>query len=333
MDAIRYEPAPLCPASRDPGPHAACAIDRRLTIRLNGSAQQVRICGDRADAPPLLVVQAGPGLPLLAEVGKFQRTLALERHFTVCYWDQRGCGLASPGDAKSVSVDQQVDDLRALIRWAAEQSGQRPMLLGISLGASISLMAAEPESDRLRSVVTVSPDLQTAQADTAVARYLNTQAACQGRIARGLRKLGSPPYPDPARFQLRARMLADLGVIESGQGFSTLLRQTVTGLLFTYGPLGAIRALRNMVRVQARLLPELVDLDLYAALRRLRVPVHHIIGARDPLIPDEAVQFLRDHSGEGRQRVTELTDAGHMAHFDRPDAVRSLLLEAVKQGA
>ena len=193
-------------------------------------------------------------------------------------------------------------------------------------------MAAESESDRLHSVVTVSPDLHIAQADASVARFLDMQGTRRGRIARRLRKLGSPPYREPSRFQLRARMLADLGVIESGLHFSALLRQTLTGLLVAYGLRGATHALRNMVKVQGRLLPELADLNLYGVLGRLRVPVHHIIGTRDPLIPDEAVRFLWDRSRQGGQRVTELADAGHMAHFDRPDAVRSVLLRAANQG-
>jgi hypothetical protein len=40
-------------------------IDRLITLDVNGSTQQLRICGGRAGLPPLLVVQAGPALPLL----------------------------------------------------------------------------------------------------------------------------------------------------------------------------------------------------------------------------------------------------------------------------
>ena len=80
MDAIQYELDPLCPATRYPDPQHACAIDRRLSVRLNGSTQQLRICGDRADAPSLIVVQAGPGLPLLPEV------VSESGHMSVASW-------------------------------------------------------------------------------------------------------------------------------------------------------------------------------------------------------------------------------------------------------
>ena len=98
------------------------AIDRTVTLTINGSTQRVRMCADRAGLPPLLVVQAGPGLPVLHEVPKFQRHLNLERHFLVNYWEQRGCGVASRADAARVTLRRQVDDLRAVLRWLHKET-------------------------------------------------------------------------------------------------------------------------------------------------------------------------------------------------------------------
>jgi hypothetical protein len=55
------------------------AIDKTVTLKINGSHQQIRMCADRAGLPPLLIVQAGPGLPVLHEVTKFQEHLHLEK--------------------------------------------------------------------------------------------------------------------------------------------------------------------------------------------------------------------------------------------------------------
>lgn len=81
------------------------AIDRTSTLDINGSLQSIRLCAARAGLPPLLIVQGGPGLPVLHEVPKFQRLPNLENAFLVCYWDQRGCGNASANDAHGVSRD------------------------------------------------------------------------------------------------------------------------------------------------------------------------------------------------------------------------------------
>src|SRR5262245_54507270 len=126
----------------------AIAMDKTIPLSINASTQRIRLCAAHAEFPPLLVVQAGPGLPLLHEVTKFQRRLNLERDFLVSYWEQRGCGAASAQDARTVSLHQQVDDLRAVVQWLHQQTNQPIVLFGISLGGAVVLRAAEHERDR-----------------------------------------------------------------------------------------------------------------------------------------------------------------------------------------
>ena len=44
--------------------------------------------------PVLLLMQLGPGLPIINATRRFERLLGLEHAFTVVYWDQRGTGLS-----------------------------------------------------------------------------------------------------------------------------------------------------------------------------------------------------------------------------------------------
>ena len=107
------------------------AITSTVKLEINGSTQRVRMCAERTGLPPLLIVQAGPGLPLLHEVRKFQRLLQLEKDFLVSYWEQRGCGNASQKGAKSVSFLQQVDDLRAILRWLHHETKHTVIVLSL----------------------------------------------------------------------------------------------------------------------------------------------------------------------------------------------------------
>src|SRR6478672_8943375 len=118
------------------------AIDRTTTLDINGSSQRIRVCAAREGLSPLLVVQAGPALPVLHEVAKFQRLLNLEQDFLVGYWEQRGCGNVPARDAESATMPQQIADLRNVLQWLHGETGQPVLLLGISIGASISLQAA-----------------------------------------------------------------------------------------------------------------------------------------------------------------------------------------------
>lgn len=304
----------------------ALLIDKTVKLEINGSTQRIRMCAKRGGLPPILIVQAGPGFPLLHEVAKFQRRLNLEKDFMVSYWEQRGCGIASQQDANNVSLQQQLDDLRAILHWLKNETQQRVIVLGISLGATLALQAAEHERDTVKAVVAISPDAHTANSDVAVSSFLRARSviAKNRRLSAKLMKLGEPPYTDSVAFQLRASILADLGAIEHGKKFSALLYETLLNLIATYGFLGTARAIRNMNLIQNKLLPQLVTLNLFSNPPRLAVPVHYLFGEQDPLVPAEIVQQLPAAITSTQTTVILLPDAGHMVHFDQPEAVRSI---------
>src|SRR5271157_2063235 len=241
--------------------------DHVFTLNVQNTSQNVRLSASRPGLPPLLVVQAGPGLPVLNEVSRFQKCLRLEEEFTVAYWEQRGCGTAPRSAAHTVTMKTQLDDLREVIRWMSEKTGQKVLVLGISIGATLALQATPHEDKHLYAVVAISPDTDVRLADAAAhdSIVLQCSKAENKRLLSGIQRLGKPPYTDPALFQLRARLMSDLGGIEHGKNFGQLMRGMFSGLLGTYGPFGTITALRNMSVVQARLLGELVGLNLFAA--------------------------------------------------------------------
>jgi len=78
-------------------------IDTLEAIQVADMRQWVRIRGTDASNPVLLLIQQGPGLPMINEVRRFERLLGLEQLFTVVYWDQRGCGRSLRG-RKAVDV-------------------------------------------------------------------------------------------------------------------------------------------------------------------------------------------------------------------------------------
>jgi pimeloyl-ACP methyl ester carboxylesterase len=308
---------------------APLAIDKTITLDINASRQSIRLCAARTGLLPLLIVQGGPALPLLHEVAKFQRLLKLEEDFLVAYWEQRGCGAAAKKDANSVSWPQQIDDLRAVLTWFHGETKQPVTILGISIGATLVLRAVEHESVRVKAIVAVSPDLQTVLSDEVASNFLQEQAGRAGsRLSRRVAKLRQPPYVDPAAFQTRARLLADLGTIEYGKTFRALLGETLIGMVRAYGVVGTVTALRNMTLVQRRLLPEIVSLNLFDDPCRVAVPVHCVFGEQDGLTSAAMAERLPVAISAPATTVLRLPHAGHMVHFDRPDVVRSIARNA-----
>jgi pimeloyl-ACP methyl ester carboxylesterase len=304
----------------------AVGVDRTIALDVNGFQQHIRLCASRAGLPPLLVVQGGPALPLFHEVAKFQRLLDLERDFLVAYWEPRGCGNASRQDATRTSFEQQIEDLRTVLQWLHHETNQPIVVLGISIGATIAMLAIEQESDRVKALIAVSPDSNTALSDATAHAFLKERGRRTGdrRLRRRIEKLPEPPYLDATSFQQRARLLADLGTIETGKTFGALFRETLFAMIRTYGVVGTLRALRNMSIVLRKILPGVASVDLLGRPPRLRVPVHYIFGEQDALTPALVVERLPASIASPGSTVTQVANAGHMAHFDQPHVVRSI---------
>src|SRR6185312_14095391 len=71
-------------------------IDTLEGVQLGGITHRIRVRGADASNPVLLLMQQGPGLPIINDARRLERLLGLEKAFTVIYWDQRGTGLSSP---------------------------------------------------------------------------------------------------------------------------------------------------------------------------------------------------------------------------------------------
>src|SRR4051794_15613792 len=90
-------------------------IDMLEGVQLGGITQWIRVRGADASNPVLLLMQQGPGLPLINDRRRFERDLGLEGGFTVVYWDQRGTGLSAlplrrNSSGFEISVAAMVDD-------------------------------------------------------------------------------------------------------------------------------------------------------------------------------------------------------------------------------
>ena len=81
---------------------------------------------------------------------------------------------------------------------------------------------------------------------------------------------------------------------------------------------------------QRRLLPQVVTLDLLTRPPRVGVPVHYVFGAQDALTPHTIVEQLPAAVRAPVSRTFVVADAGHMVHFDQPQMVRSVLINATR---
>src|SRR4051812_20833526 len=133
-------------------------IDTLEAVPLGGITQWIRVRGAEASNPVLLLMQQGPGLPMISDAQRFERDLRLEEDFTVVYWDQRGTGLSAPGLRRGsnrfeISVGRMVDDTVALLELLRDRFGAKTFVTGFSFGATFAACAAARRPELLAALV------------------------------------------------------------------------------------------------------------------------------------------------------------------------------------
>jgi pimeloyl-ACP methyl ester carboxylesterase len=311
-------------------------IDTLEAIQLGGITQWIRVRGTDPSNPVLLLMQQGPGFPIINEVRDYERRLNLEKAFTVIYWDQRGTGLSAPALRKNpnryeISPTRMVDDTVSLLELLNERFGRKTFIAGFSFGATFAARAAVERPDLVAAIVATGMDIDVPAAEQHTYGFLLDTARERGnrRAIRQLKALGAPPVVDPKRFTTRARWVANFGGVTANENFSSLLRATLISLVRSpdYSAPDVIRTVRGITASQAALLPELATTDLVNTMPRLDVPIVLAQGRLDQVAPGEITQRFYDSLTAPSKQLVWFEKSAHTPQYDEPDKFRDLLMD------
>jgi pimeloyl-ACP methyl ester carboxylesterase len=311
-------------------------VDRLEPVQLGGITQWIRVRAADAANPPLLLMQQGPGLPVVNEAAGWEDLLGLERDHTVVYWDQRGTGLsARPLLGRSrrfpISVTLMVEDTLSLLELLRDRFGRPAVVVGFSFGATFAAYAARRRPDLVAALVAVGMDVDVPAAERNIHEFVLRSARIRGnaRAVRQLRRIGPPPHVTGRRFRTRARWAADFGGVSAHTDYHGILRALVLGLVRSpdYSGAAAIRALLGIGTSQSALLPELAGTDLVGTVPSLDVPVVLVQGRLDQVAPSAAAVRFHDALSAPRKRLVWFENSAHTPHLDEPERFRDLLRE------
>jgi pimeloyl-ACP methyl ester carboxylesterase len=306
-------------------------IDLLERVQLDASSQWIRIRARHTGNPLLLLIQMGPGLPMINEVRTFERTMSLEDHFTVVYWDQRGCGLsARSGEAlRELSLVTMATDTERLLAMLCERFGTSAIVCGFSMGAAVAALAAARRPDLVATLVAVGMDVDGAAAGRNA--YEFALEAARGRRNRKaikqLEGIGPPPHVDPEAFATRARWAADFGGVRTGSTYMSEGRRLLAGLLRSsdYSVPEVVRCLRGIRATGVALVPDLETLDLGHALPRLEVPIVMVQGRHDQIAPAAVAERYAEVLQAPSKRLVWFEHSAHMPHLEEPGRFREVL--------
>ena len=313
-------------------PGTKMAIDSLEAIPAGDATQWIRIRGADASNPVLLLVQQGPGLPMINEARRFERLLGLEQDFTVVYWDQRGCGRSLRGrpDHEGISMQRMAADTVSLLEYLRDRFGGKTYVAGFSFGATLAALAAAQRPDLVGTLVATGMDIDGAAAASGAYEFALAAARQRGnrRATRQLQAIGPPPHLTSKQFGTRVRWATNFGGVTRNQTYASLARELVSSLVRSsdYSAGDVIRTVRGITATQAALLPDLASMDLASSLPRLDVPVVMVQGRHDQVAPGESARHYASSLQAARKDLVWFENSAHTPHLDEPARFRDLLL-------
>jgi pimeloyl-ACP methyl ester carboxylesterase len=307
-------------------------IDTLEAIELGGTTQWIRTRGASAANPILLMIQQGPGLPMLNEVRRFERTLGLEQDFTVVYWDQRGCGRSLRGGRGQfdISLDRMAADAVSLLELLRDRSGGQIYMVGFSFGGTVGATAAARRPDLVKALVAIGMDIDGEAAATCAYKFALETARARGvkRAAQQLEAVGPPPHLTAKQFSTRVRWASSFGGVSTNETYASIARGLVASLLRSpdYSLGDVVRSLRGVSSTQQALLGELAVLDLVDSLPMIDVPVVMAQGRLDQVAPGEAAQRYFDRLHAPSKELVWFEHSAHTPQFEEPELFRAFML-------
>ena len=82
----------------------------------------------------------------------------------VLYWDRKGTAL-HPAPPAGLGLEAHLDETVALLRRLARASERKVVVMGVSIGGTLGLLARQRVPEAVERVVAISPDLDTAASE------------------------------------------------------------------------------------------------------------------------------------------------------------------------
>lgn len=318
----------------DDAPPGRETVDELVFVRLGGVSQAVHICGHDARSPLLLFLHGGPGMPHMPFA---HANAALQRDFLVVHWDQRGAGKSySPAlNGGDLCIEQLVSDARELILWlGARFRKSTVVLVGHSWGSALGAIVAARFPRLVSTFIGIGQvsNLRTAEGmrfhqATGLARQLGDRTAM---IA--LTRLGPPPYARPAQSDSLERWAQRLNSrCYAPVTPATFLRLGLSSPVYSWFDVAQIPLGRRFS--ERCLWGEIFrQIDLFAQVPRLDVPVYFLVGRHDSIVTHELARRYCDalEAPRGKTFIT-FERSGHWPHLEESELFRAILTGPVRQ--
>ena len=299
-------------------------------IYLGGVEQSVTIRGRVANSPILILLHGGPGMDATG-MWRFHNA-ALEDHFVVVYWTQRGTGrsYSSGIPVKSMTLDQFVADLNQLVGILKRRFGQSKVVLaGHSWGTNIGIAYAQAHPENVSAYIGIGQIANAAESERRSYAFTVAQAKKRGDAEAlvDLTKIGPPPYPTDALLIQRGWLDKFGGAWHKPTSMFQLMLTSYKaseltwydGVKFNAGIDFSLKALG----------PQIDKIDWMGKATRFAVPVFIVAGRHDRNSDANLAHEYFDKIGAPVKQFKWFEQSAHSPPFEEPAEFNAFMINDV----
>ncbi len=303
-------------------------------VMLGGIEQWILIRGQDRARPVLLFLHGGPGSPEMAMFRAFNA--ALEEHFVVVNWDQRGSGksYASAVADSTFTIKQFLQDTHELVALLQQRFGQEKIyLMGHSWGSVLGVLAVKENPDAFHAYIGVGQVANMQEGERLSYEFaLNTaRETGHAEAQQELEAIGMPPYQtdDWMEHLMKERnWVARFGGAWYGKDdMLDIIRPMLMADEYTLKD--KVNYLLGAHKSLSLLWPELMTVNFFEQAPELKVPIFIFQGTNDYQTPYVLARQYFDKVKAPRKQFFSFTNTAHSPLYEHPETFHQLLLTHV----
>ncbi|MDQ0253445.1 pimeloyl-ACP methyl ester carboxylesterase [Evansella vedderi] len=290
------------------------------TIEINNSKQWVYIRSQNQYNPIILFLHGGPGASQIYCADKYFK--ALEHHFILVDWDQRGSGKSYSRNTskESVSINQYVEDIRVLTEVLKKRFNKEKLyLVGHSWGSVIGLLAVEKYPELFHSYIGIGQVINLVEGEMRGYEYVLEQSKLKNDTIthKKLNKIGPPPYNSLFKTAIVRKLVDKYGGYKYQQK-TKLWNDYLKEMLESkhYSLLDIVKWFKGTNYLVKRLNNELLTINFFEQVKKVEIPIYFLAGRFDYITPSSLVEEYFEMVDSPHKEMIFFENEAHDLHFE-----------------
>lgn len=326
---LSWSPGKIEPYYDENGAILADSISEITKVEIGNMEQGMIIKGKNVNNPVLLFLHGGPGNPeytLAKEVG-------LEDYFTVCWWEQRGCGMSYSSSIKDdeITLEQMISDTAEVTNYLRERFGKEKIyIMGHSWGSFLGVNTVDKYPELYEAYIGIGQVVNQFKSEKLSNDYMLSAAQANNdeKTIKNLQKysLISPEDVTADYLMLRSDILSKLGngVFHIPKSKFNLLLPIFQAREYTLSDIYGYAA-GSLLCLKQPINQSQYTMNLIETIPELDVPVYIFHGVHDMQVSYELSRQYFDVLKAPEKYFYQFDNSAHSPFIEEPEKFIEIL--------